>query len=276
MSRAARLLGALGALAGAACGGAGGTAPTLAAPEPPAVVVSFAQDAVGIQEGETAAIVVNYRINTLASPLSLTVSPLDQGATPEDYELSATSFEIPAGQGVTGTAELSLIALPDNHIAEGEEVVGLRLLPPGGVRAQLDQNLEITIADAPGVPCPGVQVQGSRIVRLESARQYLTTTVALSRDPAAGRVGFNWEGPYLHDEYCDDDECREFYEARSPVLEVNVVEWRIESSSGSTTHSMDIEWRASKAARLRFRSGEGGCTGEPTVVCGDTGCTLSQ
>lgn len=273
MSRAKRLLGALGALAGAACGGQG-TAPSLAAPEPPAVVVTFPQDAVGVREGETAAIAVNYRINSLASPLSMTVSPLNQGATPDDYELSATRFEIPAGQGVTGSAELSLTALADDHIAEGAEVVGLRLLPPGGVRAQLDENLEITIADAPGVPCLGVQVQGSRIVRLKSADHYLTTTVALSRDPAARRVGFNWEGPYRHDEDCDDDECREFYETRSPVLEVNVVEWRIESSSGSTTHSMDIEWLESRTAGLRFHSPDGGCGEKPAITCTRLGCEL--
>ncbi len=278
MSRAARLLGALGALLGAACGGdSSGAAPSVVAPVPPAVTVSFARDAVTVGEGETAEIEVRYRINSLASPLSLVVSPLDQGAAPEDYELSATSFEIPAGQRVSGTAGLALTALPDGQISEGEEVVALRLVPPGSIRAQLDDNLEVTIADRPGVPCPGVGVLASPIVPLDSAPQWLTTTLALQREPSAGRIQFDWEGPYLHDrENCDDDACREWWEARSPYLELNVVEWRVESSSRGTHHSMDIEWFQSKTAHLRFRSPDGACEGAPTVVCNDSGCELHR
>ena len=126
-----RLFAALGMLAVAACG-RDASAPTAAPPQPPAVVVTFASDSVRIEEGETAEIALRYRINTLStSPLSVAVSPLNQGAVPEDYELSGNTFEIPAGQAVTGTAAISLTALVDNQIAEGEEVVSLRLQPPG-------------------------------------------------------------------------------------------------------------------------------------------------
>ena len=277
MSRAARLLGALGALLGAACGGDGGeTAPSVVAPAPPAVTVSFARGTVTVAEGETAEIEMRYRINSLTSPLSLMVSPLGQQAAPEDYELSATSFEIPAGQGVSGTAALAFTALPDDRISEGEELVALRLVPPGGVRAQLGRDLAVTIADGPGVPCPGVEVQASPIVPLDSAPQWLTTTLALHREPGAGRIQFDWEGPYIHDEHCDDDACREWWETRSPYLELNVVEWRVESSSRGTHHSMDIEWFQSKTAHLRFRSPDGACEGAPTVVCNDSGCELRR
>ena len=277
MSRAARLLGALGALLGAACGGdGGGTAPSVVAPAVPEVTVSFARNAVTVGEGETADIEVRYRISSLASPVSLMVSPLDQGAAPEDYELSATTLEIPAGQGVSGTAALAFTALSDGRISEGEEVVALRLVPPGGVRAQLGSDLAVTIADGPGVPCPGVAVQASPVAPLDSLPQWLTTTLALHREPGAGRVQFDWEGPYIHDEYCDDDACREWWETRSPHFEVNVVEWRVASSSGGTDHSMDIEWFESKTARLRFRSADGACKGEPTVACTSAGCELRR
>ena len=284
MSRAARLLGALGAhlgalaaLLGAACGGdGGGTAPSVAAPALPDMTVSFARNAVTVGEGGTADIEVRYRINSLASPVSLMVSPLGQGAAPEDYELSATSFEIPAGAEGSGTAALAFTALPDGRISEGEEVVALRLVPPGGVRAQLGSDLAVTIADGPGAPCPGVEVLASPVVPLDSAPQWLTTTLALHREPGAGRIQFDWEGPYIHDEHCDDDACREWWETRSPSFELNVVEWRVESSSSGTDHSMDIEWFESKTARLRFQSADGACEGAPTVVCNDSGCELRR
>ena len=277
MSRPARLLGALGALLGAACcGDGGGTAPSVVAPAVPDVTVSFVRTAVTVGEGETADIEVRYRINNLASPVSLMVSPLGQGAASEDYELSATSFEIPAGEGVSGTAALAFTALPDGRISEGEEVVALRLVPPGGVRAQLGSDLAVTIADAPGIPCPGVEVQASPVAPLDSVPQWLTTTLALHREPSAGRIQFNWKGPYIHDEHCDDDECHEWWETRSPYLELNVVEWRVESSSSGTDHSMDIEWSESKTARLRFRSPDAACEGEPMVACTAAGCELRR
>ena len=270
-----RLVGAIGVLAGAACGG-GGTAPTVTTPEPPAVVVTFASDAVNLKEGETVEITVRYRINNLSSPLSLAISPLDRGAAPEDYELSATTFDIPAGQGVTGTAAMSLIALEDNQIAEGEEVVALRLLPPGGIRAQLDQSLEVTIGDVGASPCAGVRVLATPIEPIETSRNYRRTTLELTQGREAGAVWFDWEGPYLHDEYCDDDDCRTRWENRFPILEVNLVEWRMESSSSGTEDFLEIEWFESKTARLRFRSADGACEGEPTVACTSAGCELRR
>ena len=278
MSRAARLLGALGALIGVACGGdGGGTAPSITGPAASTVTVSFTRDTVTVKEGETTDIEVAYLVNSLTSPLSLMVSPIAQGAAPGDYELSPTSFEIPAGQGVSGTAALALIALADGRISEGDEGLTLRLVPPRGIRAELGGDLTVTIANAPGAPCPGVEVLASPIVPLDAAPEWLTTTLTLSREPDAGRVQFDWEGPYLHDGNCRDDGCRERWETRSPYLELNVVGWRIESSSGGTRHAMDIEWYEAKTAQLRFRSPDGACEGEPAVVCDPgAGCILDD
>lgn len=276
MRRATGVLGALVALLGAACGGdGGGTAPSVTAPAPPELTVSFVRDALTVEEGKTADIEVRYRSGSLASPLSVTVFPVGQGASREDYELSATSFEIPAGQGVAGTAALALTALPDNQISEGQEMVFFRLAPPAGIRAQLGANLIVTIADGAGVACPGIRVQASPVAPLDGA-PWLTTSLAISREPGAGRVQFDWEGPYLHDANCADDDCREWWETRSPVLELNVVEWRIESSPRGTHHSMDIEWHETKTAQLRFRSPAGACASDQAVSCAYTGCILTE
>lgn len=276
MRHPARLLGVLGVLLGTACGGdGGGTAPTVTAPAPtpPAVAVSFAHDTLTVEEGETLDVEVRYHIDSLANPVSLEISPLNQGTTPEDYELEATNLEIPAGQGVSGSVTLAFRALSDRQISEGDERMALRLVPPTGVRAELGSNLMVTIADGPGVPCQGVRVQASPIIAGTDPR-WLTTTLALSRKPNNGRAQFDWAGPYLHDENCHDEECREWWETRSPSLAVNVVEWRIESSSSGTHHSMDVEWYESKTAQLRFRSPDGACSGDPAVTCASSGCEL--
>ena len=271
-----RSLAAIGILAVAACG-RDGSSPTAAAPQPPAVVVTFASDGVSLEEGETAEIVVRYRINTLSTPLSVAVSPLGLGAAPEDYELSGNTFDIPAGQGVTGTAAITLTALVDNQIAEGEEVVGLRLQPPGGVRTQLGPNLEVRIADVGASPCAGVQVVATRIESLETARNYRRTRLELTQGTEAGAVWFDWGGPYLDGEYCEDDDCRMSWEEnRFPILEVNLVEWRMESSPGGTSDVLDIEWHDSNTLRFGFRSADGACEGEPTVACAAAGCELDR
>ena len=79
----------------------------------------------------------------------------------------------------------------------------------------------------------------------------------------AARVWLEWEGPYNIDR-------------QPPVFEMTVVEWRIESSADSIDQSMDLEWHESNVVRLRFRSPDGACEGEPTVVCNDAGCELSR
>ena len=273
------LLAGLGILALAACGGDGAPparAPTVAAPELPAVVVTFVSDTLRVEEGETVEITVQYRINSLPAALSLEVSPLNEGADPEDYELSATTFEIPAGQGATGTAAISLTALQDTRIAEGDEAVELRLVPPAGIRAELDGNLEVTIADAGASPCSGVRVVATPVEPVPDSPDYLRTTLELARDAEAGAAWLDWGAPYYNGEYCDDDDCREWWEKSSPILEVNLVEWRMESSTDGTSDLLDIEWHDSNTLRFGFRSADGACEGAPAVVCTDAGCEFDR
>lgn len=273
------LFAVLGVLAIAACGGDGSApapAPTVAVPEPPAVVVTFVSDSVHVEEGETVEITVQYRINSLSAALSLEVSPLNDGAVSEDYELSATTFDIPAGQGVTGTAAISLTALIDTQISEGEEVVELRLVPPAGIRAELDGNLEVTIVDAGASPCTGARVVATPVESVEASPGFQRTTLEVTHEPEAGAVWFEWGGPYYNGEYCDDDSCRMWWENAFPILEVNLVEWRMESSSRGASDSLDVEWDDSNTLRFAFRSSEGACEGTPTVVCASGGCELDR
>ena len=100
------------------------------------VTVSFVGESLRVEEGETAPVEIRVQVAELAAPLSLEISPLAVTAEAEDYELSATVIEIPAGSGGDETTALSFTAVRDRAIAEGEETLVLRFVPPeGGLRA---------------------------------------------------------------------------------------------------------------------------------------------
>jgi len=243
-------------------------------PPVPAFVVAFASDTLRVGEGETVEVAIRYQVNDLTAPLALAVSPLDLGVGPTDYDLSATTFEIPAGQSITGTAALSVTALVDDQIAEGEEILGLRMVPPEGIRAQLDQNLEIAIVDVGALPCPGVRIVAVPVEPLASAPNWRQTTIELQQTIENDPAWIEWGGPFRHDENCDDEDCRTAWEVRTPILEVNLVDWWIEASAAGTKDFLQVEWFSSKTLRFGVRSSDGVCDRAPGVVCHTRGCEL--
>ncbi|MYA45017.1 MAG: hypothetical protein F4X43_01445 [Acidobacteria bacterium] len=270
-------------MAVAACGG-DGSAPTVAAPQPPAVVVTFVSETVRVEEGETAEIMAQYRTNTLSTPLSLAVSPLNQGAIPEDYELSGNTFDIPAGQNVTGTAAISLTALVDNQVAEGEEVVALRLEPPEGVRAELGPNLEVRIADVGASPCRGVQVVATPTELIESPRSwngvpgcYRSATLELALERGAQALWIDWEGPFLPDGFwgCGEEPLpAPIINDKPPAF--NLAEWTHASLPEGILQTLRVEWPEPGPLTLRFRGVGGACEGSPTLTCAGAGCELNR
>ena len=123
---------------------------------------------------------------------------------------------------------------------------------------------------------PGVRVVATPIEPVEDAPDHWRTTLELAQEARAGAVWFDWGGPYYNGEYCDDDDCREWWENAFPILEVNLVEWRMESSASGTSDLLDIEWYESHTLRFGFRSSDGACEGEPTVACAAAGCELNR
>ena len=250
------------------------TAPTVGMSEIP-LRVSFAEETVAVREGDTVEIGIRWEAPDLANPLELEASPLGMTAEADDYELPTNTVTVPAGGATTGAATLSLTAVSDRQIAEGDEMLALRLVPPAGVAAELGRNLEVTIVDAGASPCFGVQMVATRVESLDAAPAWRRTTLEFTRGAEAGAVWFDWGGPYLHDENCDDEGCRMRWEERTPILEVNLVEWRMESSERKKD-ILKVEWFGSKALRFGFHSRDGACEGQPTVVCTAAGCELDN
>ena len=255
----------------AACGGDTGSgpgpppqpAPPPPAPPPRALTVSFVKDTVSVREGDTAEISVRWEVRELANPLRLEVSPLGVTADVTDYELAATTVTVPAGSGTTGTEALSLTAIADSRIAEGDETLALRLVPPSGPRAELGPDLEVTISDAAAGPCAGTSTLATP-VRPAPGAGWIETTLDIDFGPGSESI---WIEPYapLWKQAGD----------KAPILLVHATEWRVEHSGGGVRHSMDLEWPAADKTAIRFRSTpDGGCAGEPEIRCDAGGCEL--
>ena len=116
-----------------------------------------------------------------------------------------------------------------------------------------------------GNPCPGVVVRGEAPTTAGTV-----SAVTLIIEWENGSSGsFDWSGPYY-----DDDENPE-NRSRSPLLEVNVAEWRIETTATATRHELQLEWPAFLSTGLRFHSEAGVCD-LPALVCGQAACLLRQ
>ncbi len=103
---------------------------------------------------------------------------------------------------------------------------------------------------------------------VDTAPDYRRTTLELTQGTEAGAVWFDWDGPYLHDDNCDDDEeCLTYWEERVPIVEVNFAEWRMESSTDRALDLLGLEWHDSTPLRFVFHSADGTCEGQPTVAC---------
>ena len=253
MTRASATLAAgLAAACLAAAGCGDGEGPILPSPAP-AVSVSFAESRLELDEGQSAPVVLRYTANGLEEPLPVFVSA-DGTASAEDYALSAASVEVPAGPRA-GELALTLTALPDLLLSEGEEVLTLRLAEYSG------PGLEVVIRESGASPCPGVTARAAPIEAPAQA-EWLETTLTTEWSGSGRGSGFDFLGP------SDPDRIHAFALTQ---LGIRLLAWK--RSSVPLRHEHRLEWLASAGdLQLGFRSGD--CSGEPVVRCSRDGCAL--
>ena len=219
----------------------------------------------------------------LSAPITLQIVASGGDASEDDYVLSAESLEIPAGAGTSGDLALSVQTVEDASFAEGDETLILDVQPPAGSSVQVGGSFELVIAEAGVRPCPGILVSG-RPAELNDrwdslpALETETATIRLTveADSAAAGVVFDWVGPYK--DYHRAPAWNPSFRVRNvdPVtqLDQNFVHWSFEPTLDGVRHTFEFEWLAHLEAGFRFRSGEGGCVGEPEAVCTGAGCEL--
>ncbi len=256
------------------CGGDAG-APPSPAPQPtppsvtpsdPNVVVFFGVSQLQVPEGESRDIAVRYQVAELTTALDVGISFLGGSASAADFRVSAESVRIPPGRNMEGTVELSLTAITDRTVTEGDESLTVRFVRPSGSSVSLIEfgpALEVVIEDR-GSPCPGTLVWGDPPRQTGDVAQ--VTLVMDWAQPARG--GFDWAGPYYDDEDYPEDR------SQLPLLEVNVADWWVETSDGSTRHMLELEWPSFLEMGLIFHSDRHPCE-RPGLVCRSGGCELS-
>ena len=270
---------AAGGLGG--CGGGAGSPPTApppppvpAPPPPPAASVSFVESGLEAREGESVVIEIRYEVRDLPAPWMLRLEAAPDSASETDYELPADTVEIPAGQGISGTASLALAVVEDAFFNEGREALTLRFVPDAAPNAEFGEPLPVGITDSGVSPCAGVRVRGLPWREEEgssfSSLPMLATTLELELREEGRGTGFELLRPYVN-LYAD---------GRVPRSQstFGIRRWDVRSDGRSVFHELDINWPGEdwfeEETGLDFRFVGGACSGEPVASCSSEGCEL--
>ena len=242
--------------------------PTPAPPPTPVlpVTVSFSPEAVVLFEGESAEVAVRYQVRELSAPWKLGLSVLGDTTGEDDFELSADTVEIPAGQGLSGEVPIVLTARTDAAFAEESERASIRFVPDPDQSAALGGELRVSIRDSGAVPCPGVRILAERPREVRNRFPTLESRVTIERSAAAAGTEITVVEPYQtwHDQ---------------PVPALVFLDWRTETGGEALRHDFDLLWPSEKPLipnqpSLVFAFSGGPCAGEPQAGCSSDGCEL--
>ena len=164
--------------------------------------------------------------------------------------------------------------------------------PPEAVRTPRHSDPGMPIDNRWGNACSGVRIrgeppfaadgplwftQGDRSLRGE---RWFATRLTVEWSPEAGNAVFDWAGPWRDWEWewweRDGAQAKPLRGESRLYLDISISDYRIEASGLVTRHTMEIAWPETTEARLRFRSEDGACDGEPTVVCNLAGCGITR
>ena len=140
-----------------------------------------------------------------------------------------------------------------------------------------------------GSPCSGIRIRAeerpypadgplrfAEYDRRFRRERWFATRMTVEWSPEAGNAVFDWAGPYRNWRWNREEEQAEFYENISPTLDITISDWRMENTGSVVRLVMDIAWLETTEARLRFRSEDDACDGEPMVVCSLDGCGITR
>ena len=227
------------------------------------VEVSFIQNLLEVPEGESAPVVIHYRVAGLAAARTVQLSALPGTASREDFELEGGPLELPPGEGQSGQVALRLTARTDGLFAEGDETVTIRFIPDQGVNAELGGDLEVVIEEAGASPCPGVRIAARPPEPSTGLDHHLTTTLTIERSRAAVGTSLDLVWPY-----------RSVYRGMPPARATRISRWQTRETGGVLRHELDVEWwEETSEISVGFVGGQ--CTGDPVAHCFEDGCELT-
>ena len=170
--------------------------------------------------------------------------------------------------------------------------------PPDAVGTTPEAETLLPITRDWGRPCSGIRIRGEQPYPADGPlrfteydwrfrrERWFGTRMTVELSPQARNAAFDWAGPYRNWQWYREEEQTDFFRSRedgrlslgseSPTLDITISDWRIRNTGSVVRLVMDIAWPETTAARLRFRSEDGACDGEPTVVCSLDGCGITR
>ena len=227
---------------------------------------------------------------------------LIEGLRPGNYALWAQPMMIPIGQFVENLTEDPVFDLQDTvlgrpvRVRAGGTTGGVEIPvrrgrkgrpPPEAMRTPRHSDPGTPINNRWGSTCSGVRIRGEPPFAADGplwftqgdwrlrGERWFATRLTVEWSPEAGNAVFDWAGPW-RDWYWDGAQAKSFWGGPPLYLDISISNYQIEASGPVTRHTMEIAWPETTEARLRFRSGDGACEGEPTVVCNLAGCGITR
>ena len=170
--------------------------------------------------------------------------------------------------------------------------------PPDAIGTTPEAETLLPITGDWGRPCSGIRIRGERPYPADGPlrfaeydgrfhrERWFGTRMTVELSPEARNAVFDWAGPYRNWRWNRWDEQTSFFTSRedgwlslfhkSPTLDITISDWRIRNTGSVIRLVMDIAWPETTEARLRFRSEDATCDGEPTVVCSLDGCGITR
>ena len=237
--------------------------------------MSFAPGPLDVREGGTVEIGIRYQIRDLAAPWQRSVSPLPESASADDFELSVTSVEVPAGQGVSGEAFLELTATEDPIFDEGDEAVLIRFVPGGPVNARLGADLRVSIHDSGVSPCPGVSLVATPPAPGGVSDAFVQRFFTIRIDRPRNSLGMEFVGPYWDPGEGIQEDVG--LPRANTNFAANIGAWQAEMDGEAIQHELDLQLYEGLPGdpdlRLAFLGAE--CEA-PIASCSFTECELNK
>ena len=162
--------------------------------------------------------------------------------------------------------------------------------PPEAVRTSRYSDPGTPINNRWGNACSGVRIRGEPPFAADGplwftqgdwslrGERWFATRLIVEWSPEAGNAVFDWAGPWRDWVWSTQRERAEPFWGGEPrlYLDIRISDYQIEASGPVTRHTMEIAWPETTEARLRFRSEDDACDGEPTVVCSLAGCGITE
>lgn len=173
-----------------------------------------------------------------------------------------------------------------------------RVRPHPGADATMEMRVDpVPIGERWISPCTGVNIRAERPYPADGPlwfakydgrfdrERWFGTRLTIEWATRNAAVVMDWAGPYRNWTWNAERMQPNFFSvfeigvgdlfALSSLLDISISEWIVERRGEGARHAIEIAWPETTRAKLRFRSQDSTCAGEPILVCDLAGCGVA-